>query len=89
MASRWNEKRRLAQERAIEKELDTGQDKIDFEGTRGADVRDAAMGKGEDELFERKLTKEEKKIQAKAAREAKKKAKVRTNTIITWKKIQQ
>ena len=34
-----------------------------------------AMGGGEDELFEKKLSKEEKKARAKAAREAKKKAK--------------
>jgi len=77
MASRWNEKRRKAELAAIDRELETGQDKIDFEGTKAADVRDAAMGKGEEELFERKLTKDEKKAQAKAAREAKKKAKVR------------
>ena len=38
-------------------------------------TRDAAMGKGDDELFEKKMTKEEKKAAAKAAREAKRKAK--------------
>lgn len=53
--------------------LDTGGDKIDFEGTMAQDVRDAAMGKGDDELFEKKLSKEEKKALAKAKREAKKK----------------
>ena len=46
---------------------------LDFEGKLGADVRDAAMGKGEEELFEKKLSKEEKKALAKAKREAKKK----------------
>ena len=60
---------------AIDKELDTGADGIDFEGTVAADVREAAMGKGEDELFEKKLTKEEKKALAKKKREEKKKAK--------------
>lgn len=39
------------------------------------DTRDAAMGKGEEELFEKKLSKEEKKALAKAKREAKKKEK--------------
>jgi len=60
---------------AIERELDTGGDKIDFEGTIAQDTKDSAMGKGEEELFEKKLTKEEKKALAKAKREAKKKAK--------------
>lgn len=55
--------------------LDTGMDSIDFEGKMQGDVRDAAMGKGEDELFEKKLSKEEKKALAKAKRDAKKKAK--------------
>jgi len=58
--------------------LDTGGDSIDFEGKVDADVRDAAMGKGEEELFEKKLSKEEKKALAKAKREAKKKAKGKT-----------
>lgn len=55
--------------------LDTGGDSIDFEGTMAKDCRDAALGKGEDELFEKKLSKEEKKALAKAKREAKKKSK--------------
>ena len=37
------------------------------------------MGKGEEELYEKKLTKEEKKALAKAKREAKKKAKAKKN----------
>jgi ATP-binding cassette subfamily F protein 2 len=48
----------------------------------GLDTRDAAMGKGEDQLFEKKLSKEEqkaekerKKAEAKAKRDAKKAAK--------------
>lgn len=59
----------------MNKELDTGGDKIDFEGLVAGDTRDAAMGKGEEELFEKKLSKEEKKALAKAKRDAKKKAK--------------
>lgn len=74
-ASAYNEKRRKAEEAAIDKELDTGCDKIDFDGMLANDTKDAAMGKGEEELFEKKLTKEEKKALAKAKREAKKKDK--------------
>lgn len=59
----------------MNKDLDTGGDSINFDGIAASDVRDAAMGKGDDELFEKKLSKEEKKAAAKAAREAKKKAK--------------
>jgi len=77
-AAAYNEKRRLAEEYRINKELDTGGDKIDFSGTLQKDVSAAAMGKGDDELYERKLTKEEKKAAAKAAREAKRKAKGKT-----------
>lgn len=75
MSKRYNEKRRKAMEDAIERELDTGGDSIDMEGTIANDLKGAAMGKGEDQLFEKKMSKEEKKAAAKAAREAKKKAK--------------
>lgn len=75
MVSSWTLKQQKKAEFAVNKELDTGGDAIDFEGTVGQDVRDAAMGKGEDELFEKKLSKEEKKALAKAKRDAKKKAK--------------
>ena len=75
MAKRFNEKRAKAEEFAINKELDDGYGKEDFGANAAADVRAAAMGKGDEELFERKMTKEEKKAAAKAAREAKKKAK--------------
>jgi ATP-binding cassette subfamily F protein 2 len=75
MVSSWTLKQQKKAEFAINKELDTGGDSIDFDGTVGQDVRDAAMGKGEDELFEKKLSKEEKKALAKAKREAKKKSK--------------
>lgn len=62
-------------EMAIEKELNSGQDGIDLEGTMNNDLKASAMGEGEEELYEKKLSKEEKKAAAKAAREAKKKAK--------------
>ena len=75
MSKRYNEKRRKQAEEAIEKELNAGYGAVDHDALLAADVRDAALGKGEEELFEKKLTKEEKKAKAKAAREAKKKAK--------------
>ena len=45
------------------------------------DIREAAMGKGDEELFEKKLSKEEKKARAKAQRDAKKKAKMQAQGI--------
>jgi len=75
MVNSWTEKQARKAEFAMNKELDTGGDKIDFEGLVAGDIRDAAMGKGEEELFEKKLSKEEKKALAKAKRDAKKKAK--------------
>lgn len=75
MAKRYNEKRKKQMEAAIERELDSGYGAVDTDALLAADVRDAALGKGEEELFEKKLTKEEKKAKAKAAREAKKKSK--------------
>ena len=75
MASRYNEKRRKQAEAAVERELDSGYGAVDTDALAALDVRDAALGKGEEELFEKKLSKEEKKAKAKAAREAKKKAK--------------
>eukprot|EP00816_Leptocylindrus_hargravesii_P012405 CAMPEP_0196811228 /NCGR_PEP_ID=MMETSP1362-20130617/17020_1 /TAXON_ID=163516 /ORGANISM="Leptocylindrus danicus, Strain CCMP1856" /LENGTH=702 /DNA_ID=CAMNT_0042186497 /DNA_START=63 /DNA_END=2171 /DNA_ORIENTATION=- len=74
-AQAYNEKRQAEELYKLNKELDTGQDKIDFEGTMSKDLSDAAFGKGDDELYERKLTKEEKKAAAKAAREKKRKEK--------------
>lgn len=71
----WKEKRAKAEEYAIEKELRSGGNFDDIEGSMAKDVRAAAMGGGDDELFEKKMTKEEKKAAAKAAREAKKKEK--------------
>ena len=76
MASkRFNEKRAKMASDAIERELDSGYGKVDADANAAFDTRGAAMGQGEQELFERKLTKEEKKAAAKAARDAKKAAK--------------
>mmetsp|Transcript_21723 Transcript_21723/g.24726 ORF Transcript_21723/g.24726 Transcript_21723/m.24726 type:complete len:685 (-) Transcript_21723:211-2265(-) len=75
MPSSWGEKQARKAEFAMNKMLDTGGDSIDFEGKVSQDVRAAAMGKGDEELFEKKLSKEEKKALAKAKREAKKKEK--------------
>jgi hypothetical protein len=44
-----------------------------MDGAIAKDVRDAAMGGGDDELFDKKLSKEEKKALAKQKRDAKKK----------------
>lgn len=71
----WKEKRAKAAEFALERELQSGGNFDDIEGSIAKDVRAAAMGGGDDELFEKKMTKEEKKAAAKAAREAKKKEK--------------
>uniref|UniRef100_A0A7S4QP18 ABC transporter domain-containing protein n=1 Tax=Ditylum brightwellii TaxID=49249 RepID=A0A7S4QP18_9STRA len=73
--SSWAAKQAKKAEFALNKALDTAGDSIDFEGTVAKDVRGAAMGEGDEELFEKKLSKEEKKALAKAKREAKKKAK--------------
>eukprot|EP00339_Tiarina_fusa_P013113 CAMPEP_0117058222 /NCGR_PEP_ID=MMETSP0472-20121206/40447_1 /TAXON_ID=693140 ORGANISM="Tiarina fusus, Strain LIS" /NCGR_SAMPLE_ID=MMETSP0472 /ASSEMBLY_ACC=CAM_ASM_000603 /LENGTH=701 /DNA_ID=CAMNT_0004775465 /DNA_START=220 /DNA_END=2325 /DNA_ORIENTATION=+ len=75
MSKRYNEKRQKQAEMAIERELNTGYGRVDSEALASQDTRDAALGKGEEQLFEKKLSKEEKKAAAKAAREAKKKAK--------------
>lgn len=72
--SRWQEKRNKEAQFKLEKELASGGNNFS-ESMVAADLRDAAMGKGEDELYEKKLSKEEKKALAKAKREAKKKAK--------------
>ena len=57
----------------MNKMLDTGADSIDTDGAAAHCARGAAMGHGDEELFEKKLSKEEKKAKAKAARDAKKK----------------
>jgi ATP-binding cassette subfamily F protein 2 len=74
-AKRYNEKREKLALAAIDRELDTGGDSIDFDGLLKNDLKAAAMGKGDEELFEKKLSKEEKKALAKAKRDAKKKDK--------------
>jgi ATP-binding cassette subfamily F protein 2 len=73
MSSKWHQKKEKLEREAFERDLQGRAD--EYEGTVGKDLRDAAMGGGDDELFEKKLTKEEKKALAKAKREAKKKAK--------------
>lgn len=73
MVSSWTEKQNKKKEFEINKQLDTGGEGIDFEGKVSADVRDAAMGKGDEIIFEKKASKEEKKALAKAKRDAKKK----------------
>lgn len=74
MPSKWAEKRAKQAEFALNKELNEGYGKVNEESNAAADARAAAMGKGEQELFEKKLSKEEKKAIAAAKREAKKKA---------------
>ena len=44
MAKRYNEKRQKQMEAAIERELSTGQDKIDLGGTMKNDLKASAMG---------------------------------------------
>ena len=78
MSKRYNEKRQKQAEAAVERELNSGYGAVDTDALAALDVRDAALGKGEEELFEKKLSKEEKKAKAKAARDAKKKAKGKT-----------
>jgi ATP-binding cassette subfamily F protein 2 len=75
MSKRYNEKRAALAIKAIDKELDGGYGRENFEANAAKDARGAAMGEGEDELFEKKLSKAEKKAAAKAAREAKRKKK--------------
>ena len=72
MSSKWHQKKAAAAEFAFEKALQTRKDEeIDVSVL----TSDSAMGKGDDELFEKKLSKEEKKALAKKKREAKKAAK--------------
>ena len=59
----------------MNKALETAGDSI--VDTTAMDSRDAAMGKGEEELYEKKLSKDEKKALAKAKRDAKKKVRRR------------
>mmetsp|Transcript_26764 Transcript_26764/g.62558 ORF Transcript_26764/g.62558 Transcript_26764/m.62558 type:complete len:689 (-) Transcript_26764:86-2152(-) len=75
MSKRYNEKRAALAQKAMDRELESGYGREDFDTNAAKDVRGAAMGEGEEELFEKKLSKAEKKAAAKAAREAKKKKK--------------
>jgi hypothetical protein len=74
--SRWKEKQAMKAEFEFVKALDKD-DGADSEALAAADCRDAAMGKGEGELFEKKLSKEERKALQKQKRDAKKTKKVR------------
>ena len=75
MSSSWHQKKNKQREEQALRDEAAIRDAIDFEGDLAKDTRGAAMGEGEEELFEKKLSKEEKKALAKAKREAKKKAK--------------
>lgn len=75
MSKKFNEKRAKQAEFALDKELDSGYGNVDADAIAAQMLRGAAMGQGEEELFEKKLSKEEKKQAAKAARDAKKQAK--------------
>ena len=70
MSSKWHEKKARIAEVQFERALWTSPD-----DTTQNVITDGALGKGETQVFERKLTKEEKKAAAKAKREAKKKSK--------------
>lgn len=70
MASKWHQKKNKLAEVQFEKELQSSAD-----DTTIVIEKAVAVNEGEEELFERKLSKEEKKARAKAAREAKRKAK--------------
>ncbi|KAJ8603200.1 hypothetical protein CTAYLR_003813 [Chrysophaeum taylorii] len=70
--SAWKEKRAKKAEWAAMRDME-GLDRKEREVN---DSRDAAMGKGEDKLFEKKASKAGKKAEAKARREARKKKKV-------------
>jgi ATP-binding cassette subfamily F protein 2 len=75
MSGRYNEKKAKKEMKAMDKELNDGYGAVDSDRLVAQAVRGAASGQGEQELFDKKLTKEEKKVRAKAARDEKKKAK--------------
>ena len=75
MATSWHAKKnKLAEAQAL-KDEEEARNAIDFEAKLRKDLTEAAMGKGEKELFEKKLSKEEKKKIAEEKRKAKKMAK--------------
>ena len=55
MPSTWHEKKAKAAEAAFERELQNTES--NFESELKNDTKDSAMGKGDDELFEKKLYK--------------------------------
>jgi ATP-binding cassette subfamily F protein 2 len=75
MSGRYNEKKAKKEMKAMDRQLDSGYGAVDSDRLAMRDVRGAALGQGEQELFDKKLTKEEKKVRAKEARDVKKKAK--------------
>lgn len=76
MPSKWHEKKAKQEAEAFERELQSREDEaVDITVLTKA----AAMGGGDEQVFEKKLSKEEKKALAKAKREAKKKAKKKDN----------
>ena len=78
MSSSWHEKRAKQADFDFEKALQTREDQ---EIDASVLTSEAAMGGGDDELFEKRLTKEEKKALAKKKREAKKAAKNKSKGI--------
>ena len=72
MSSKWHQKKNKLAAEQFERELQGRQDEFDGLKNQASEV---AMGGGEEELFEKKMTKEEKKAAKKAAREAKRNAK--------------
>jgi len=75
MSSKWHQKQEKKRDKQALRDEAAVRDSIDYEGMLRKDTRGAALGEGDDELFEKKLSKEEKKALAKAKRDAKKKAK--------------
>ena len=65
MSTRYHEKRAAQTMAALDRELESGYGAVDTERLASQDVRAAAMGQGEEELFERKLSTDEKKAAAK------------------------
>ena len=72
MSSRWHEKKAKLAAEQFERELQGTKDSAMDPSKLASEV---AMGGGEDQFYEKKMSKEEKKAAAKAKREAKKKAK--------------
>jgi ATP-binding cassette subfamily F protein 2 len=72
MSSKWHEKKAKLAEIAFERAL---QNSTESAVDASILLKESALGGGDEQVFEKKLTKEEKKAQAKAKREAKRKAK--------------